>query len=297
MTVATLGAAPLPASGLAALTSQLTDLTRSLEQLVAVLQGAGPAGLVAPVTTAATAVQGGGDVAAPAASGCGCGGMQASSGVALTGGGSSLGANGGVDAPAVTQLPGSPTQGVEQSKGATTSTKPKSKPASGHVTSTKPRHASGGSASTAGAAPAAPTSGTPIDAGIKRKNPRSVAEMMDFVRKEVKSPHKDYYNRCGHFSAYAYGWSASGENYAINQWNNAPSSSKHTDQNPPAGALVFWKTGNPAGHVAISMGNGMVASNDIRRKGKIDIVPLTEITKKWGADYQGWTPPNFPKAA
>ena len=63
------------------------------------------------------------------------------------------------------------------------------------------------------------------------------------------------------------------------------------------GALVCWETGSRAGHVAISMGDGTVTSNDILRKGTIDIVPLARITKDWGATYQGWTSPYFLKAA
>ena len=32
--------------------------------------------------------------------------------------------------------------------------------------------------------------------------------------------------------------------------------------NPIKGALVFWRTSNPAGHVALSLGNGVVVSTD-----------------------------------
>jgi hypothetical protein len=269
----------LPGGGpqtLPSLAEPLTQLVQSIQQLVAVLQQQAPANVPAtPAVDAATAGGGATDAAVSGGGGgCGCGGMQASAG-----------------ADSITQAPA----GDGGAMGAPTAApKPKKAKKSGGGGHAGANPNAGGS--TAGAAPAAPTSGTPVDANLKRKNPRSVAEMMDWVRKEVDNPHENYLRKCGHFSAAAFGWKASGENTALDQWNHA--SEKHAgDTNPPAGALVFWKTGNPAGHVAVSMGNGMVASSDIRRPGKIDIVPLSEITTKWHADYQGWTPPYFPKAA
>ena len=60
---------------------------------------------------------------------------------------------------------------------------------------------------------------------------------------------------------------------------------------------MFWYTGEGrAGHVAVYLGDGKIASNDIRRNGKIDIVPMSEISQKWGAKYLGWTPPYFENA-
>jgi hypothetical protein len=286
MTIASVSAAgSLPSSApisVQQLIEPLTQLVRSIEQLVAVLQQQAPAGVPAtPATDAATAGGGASDPAAATGGGggCGCGGgMQASAGAdALGSAPNSRGAN-----AAPTAAPAAHTKKSKR-RGSKDTPSPSPSPSGG---------------STAQNAPAAPTSGTPVDAGLKRRNPRSVAEMMDWVRKEVNDPHEDYYRRCGHFAGAAFGWKASGEQYAIDQWRNASSELKHAgDTNPPAGALVFWETGSRAGHVAVSMGNGMVASNDIRRKGKIDIVPLSEITREWGAKYQGWTPPYFPKAA
>jgi hypothetical protein len=57
---------------------------------------------------------------------------------------------------------------------------------------------------------------------------------------------------------------------------------------------VFWSTGKSrAGHVALAVGGGRIASNDILRKGMIDIVGLGTISQKWGAKYLGWAPPFF----
>ncbi|MDQ1103893.1 hypothetical protein [Nocardioides zeae] len=57
----------------------------------------------------------------------------------------------------------------------------------------------------------------------------------------------------------------------------------------PAGVPVFWRTPGPHGHVALSLGNGYVLSNDILRRGKIDVVHSDVITKRWGATLLGWT--------
>ncbi|MGQ0625612.1 MAG: lytic transglycosylase domain-containing protein, partial [Sporichthyaceae bacterium] len=76
-----------------------------------------------------------------------------------------------------------------------------------------------------------------------------------------------------------------------------PAGARHPgDRNPPAGALVFWDTGRRPGHVALSMGQGLIASNDIVRAGRIDVVALNEIERRWGARYLGWTAPDFPRA-
>jgi Lysozyme like domain len=111
---------------------------------------------------------------------------------------------------------------------------------------------------------------------------------------QVDNPDKDYTRLCDHFVARAYGLAHSGYATAYDHWKAIPSKYKHSDGNAPAGALVFWFTGTGrAGHVALSLGGGRVASNDILRRGRIDIVSIGTITQKWGAKYLGWTPPYF----
>jgi hypothetical protein len=64
---------------------------------------------------------------------------------------------------------------------------------------------------------------------------------------------------------------------------------KHgTAGTPPLGVPVWW-TGGRHGHVAISTGDGNCFSSDIKRKGKIDKVPISLITRRWGFLYRGWT--------
>lgn len=58
----------------------------------------------------------------------------------------------------------------------------------------------------------------------------------------------------------------------------------------PRGYPVFWLGGaNGHGHVAISAGDGMCWSSDIKRAGFMDRVPLSRIHAQWGLSYVGWT--------
>ncbi len=124
-------------------------------------------------------------------------------------------------------------------------------------------------------------------------NPRAAASAVRWAR--AMAGDYGWYNLCLNFTAQAYGWDHSGTRYAIDHWLFTPNSMRHHRQrNAPAGALMFWDTGLRAGHVAISLGDGYVASNDIITPGKISIVPAWTIDEKWNARYLGWTPPYFP---
>ncbi|WKU42615.1 NlpC/P60 family protein [Streptomyces sp. VNUA116] len=127
------------------------------------------------------------------------------------------------------------------------------------------------------------------------KNPRSTEAAIEWAKRESETGGQDWYAMCLAFVARAYGWNFSGTNYAIQHYREMPTGMKHDkDRNPPPGALMFWDTGKVAGHVAVYLGNGMIASNDIKRSGYIDVVPATEIETKWRATYEGWAPPYFP---
>ncbi|MGB8382980.1 MAG: NlpC/P60 family protein [Dermatophilaceae bacterium] len=105
-----------------------------------------------------------------------------------------------------------------------------------------------------------------------------------------------WYRRCLAFVAQAYGWAFSGTQYALDQYTSVmPTGMRHDgDRNPAPGALLFWSTSGRAGHVALYLGAGMVASNDITTTGQISVVPATDIETKWGATYLGWSAPYFP---
>ncbi|MFF9785681.1 peptidase M23 [Streptomyces nigrescens] len=132
----------------------------------------------------------------------------------------------------------------------------------------------------------------------KLNNPRSVKEAIAWAKKTAGQPTSaNWYQRCLAFTAIAYGWSVSGVNYAIDHYQVVPASMRHDgDRHPPAGALMYWDTHHRAGHIAIYLGDGKVASNDILRPGFIDVVDAELIETKWGSKYIGWTPPIFPRA-
>ena len=124
-------------------------------------------------------------------------------------------------------------------------------------------------------------------------NPRSASGAVTWARAQAGD--FGWYNLCLNFMARSYGWNNSGTRYAIDHWLSTPNSMRHHRQrNAPAGALMFWDTGLRAGHVAIALGNGYVATNDVITPGKISIVPSYTIDEKWNARYLGWTPPYCP---
>ncbi|MFD9593072.1 peptidase M23 [Kitasatospora sp. NPDC059973] len=138
------------------------------------------------------------------------------------------------------------------------------------------------------------------------KNPRSTEQAIQWERDQAATGEATWHLRCLATVASAYGWGGAGytnppansHSYATELYRNLIPASMHHDgdRNPPPGALMFWDTGSLAGHVAMYIGNGQVASSDILRPGYIDIVPATEIETKWGAKYIGWAPPYFPAA-
>lgn len=121
--------------------------------------------------------------------------------------------------------------------------------------------------------------------------PVSSAAAVRHALNEVRYPDKSYKGLCDHFVARMYGRSHSGHYSARTHWNAMPDKYKHTG-NSPMGALQFWQVGKHW-HVAIDVGYGVVASNDILRLGKIDVVKTRLITSKWNARYLGWTNPWF----
>ena len=102
--------------------------------------------------------------------------------------------------------------------------------------------------------------------------------------------------RCLEFVARAYGYASSGTPTAKAQYRLMKSKGLiHTDKAPPAGALVFFNSSDPAGHVAISAGEGKAFSNDYVRSGCIDLTPMAQIGG--GGRYLGWSAPVFPLGA
>lgn len=131
---------------------------------------------------------------------------------------------------------------------------------------------------------------------LARSNPRGSAQAIEWARAQVENPSKNWFNLCLNFVAQAYGWRNAGVHYAIDHFEVGPDDQRFgRDRNPPPGALMFWDTGRRAGHVALSLGGGQIASNDILRTGRVDVVDASAIERLWGAKYLGWTVPYFPK--
>lgn len=73
-------------------------------------------------------------------------------------------------------------------------------------------------------------------------------------------------------------------------WDRAKKRHRQSDPSKiPAGVPVFWELPSVADHVALSTGNGRCLSNDIKRSGRIDEVPIDLITRSWGGVLLGWT--------
>ncbi|MFC7492757.1 MULTISPECIES: CHAP domain-containing protein [unclassified Nocardioides] len=76
---------------------------------------------------------------------------------------------------------------------------------------------------------------------------------------------------------------------ATTAWQHA--AGRHPDDvTPPRGAAVYWTGGSSGyGHVAISLGNGMVRSSDAGGTGAVATVPIRYFDREWGQlRYAGW---------
>ncbi len=125
-------------------------------------------------------------------------------------------------------------------------------------------------------------------------------EAVAYARGQVDSPDKDYTGMCLHSVAWCYGFTSSGVYDASSFWRGMPSALKTLGGgDPPTGAIALWTGGSAGhGHAAVVVGANragtpMVASTDIRRAGRIDVVPLREVSSRWGLPYEGWSVPYF----
>lgn len=75
---------------------------------------------------------------------------------------------------------------------------------------------------------------------------------------------------------------------AIVAWSHVPVGDRFGGHHPPAGYPMFWRVGS-FGHVALSAGGGKCYSTDIKRRGRVDLVPMSLIHDRWGAHYLGFT--------
>lgn len=95
---------------------------------------------------------------------------------------------------------------------------------------------------------------------------------------------------CANFAAQAYGQTGYGLAYAIQgfeRWEH------HADRNPPVGAFVYWRTSNPARHVAVYVGGGLIATTDYPRTGSVGVVPIGALEAAGWGPYLGWARPPY----
>jgi hypothetical protein len=106
---------------------------------------------------------------------------------------------------------------------------------------------------------------------------------------------KACFQLCDHVAGHIWGYEfASGYQTASAHWAAAVTSgAAHPgDKNPPLGAVLFWDTGYPAGHVAVYVGKGQVVSNANGPAGKnVYLVDADLYNKRF--TYLGWAEPVF----
>jgi endonuclease/exonuclease/phosphatase family metal-dependent hydrolase len=104
------------------------------------------------------------------------------------------------------------------------------------------------------------------------------------------------YHRCDHLVAGAWGHSSSGYATAMSHWAamKAGGHAHPADRTPPVGALLFYDTGESAGHVALYLGNNKILSNDVNGNGGAYIVDASAMESgPWRLTYLGWSDPVF----
>ena len=122
--------------------------------------------------------------------------------------------------------------------------------------------------------------------------PRSAQQAIQWATTSAPTQKNAYNGLCDHFVAAAYGLPNSGYASARAHWD-ALKGNQHADNQPPVGALVYWDTGSPAGHVAVvtgkdAQGNALVTTTHLNN-GTPTVVRLNQV----GFKYLGWTPPIF----
>lgn len=95
---------------------------------------------------------------------------------------------------------------------------------------------------------------------------------------------------CDCFVSQAYGYDGSGHATANDHWMAIPWANSHPPEEPaPVGALVFYDTYPPYGHVAISTGGGNIISTNVNGA-------VGETGIGYFSGYRGWTDAMFPSA-
>lgn len=100
-----------------------------------------------------------------------------------------------------------------------------------------------------------------------------------------------YADQCLRLADDAYGAKGPRTATAMSQWVRARDAglAQSEGSDIPVGAQMFWRTSNPAGHIATYVGGGKVVTN--MPGGSVEIVEWRTLNE-WGP-YLGWAPPYY----
>lgn len=118
---------------------------------------------------------------------------------------------------------------------------------------------------------------------------RTFDEAKEFAQQEHRDGGShDWFRLCQVFARQCVGAPPFGAS-AREAFNGQPLASRHTSSPPPAGSIAYY--GLPdrgAGHAVFTVHGGLVWSNDILRRGKIDRVQWDVFVSEWRLPYRGW---------
>lgn len=148
--------------------------------------------------------------------------------------------------------------------------------------------------------------GWAVNAATSFVGPYNQSQLLERAERYVAAGKSDpyfnsvstWYRMCQHFVANMSGRVNSGYATASDAWAHfvstgvAHPASAVDGHAPPVGAWLYYGGGGPAGHVAIYLGNGKVASNDTWKSGYIGIGSADDMTDgPWHLTYLGWAAP------
>jgi hypothetical protein len=96
-----------------------------------------------------------------------------------------------------------------------------------------------------------------------------------------------YENRCLAFQAKAFGWQGAGFDTAEQAGDWMVSHDYLKSGVPPRGALAWYHNSSGTGHIALSLGEGLVIGTSVQ--GKVGLAGYLDHSQ-----YRGWTLPYFP---
>ena len=123
--------------------------------------------------------------------------------------------------------------------------------------------------------------------GTKFSANEAVARLLSWARSGMAG----YPDQCLRLADDAYGATGARTTTALAQWARAKAAGvgHPGSKDIPVGAQMFWETSNPAGHIAVYVGNGKVVTNV--PGGALEIMDWHKINE-WGP-YQGWANPYY----